>query len=139
MKAAPQLQDGEEIVHHHVPDLRAFKRTALLLLAITLVPTAVFLFAFPDSMWVAVPLFVSCLLLMQERFTLGKYSAWVTNQRILLQGDVAIGLGDIVLVDVIGNAVRLRHGGASAKTKLYYPEDRDALAKIILDARQEAQ
>ncbi len=139
MRSAPQLAEGETLLHHHVPDLGAFKRTALLLLAITIVPTVMFLVLIPDSFWAAVPLFVSCLLLMQERFTLGKYAAWITNRRVVFQGDKEIALGDITSIDTTGNAVRLRHGVPTQKTKLYYAKDRAALVQVIKAAWKDTQ
>ena len=134
MTDGPALQDDEHILHHHVPDLRAFKRTALLMLAITLVPTAVIAALLPDTFWAAVPLFVTCVLLMQERYTLGKYAAWITQERVILQNGTAVALADIAIVDGIGNAVRLRDK-AGQVTKLYYPLDRATLCQIIETAR----
>ena len=137
MRAAPQLADGEEILHHHTPDIGAFKRTALLMLAITLVPTVMFVVFIPDTFWGAVPLFITCLLLMQERFTLGKYAAWITNRRVLMQGDVEHVLSDITSVETIGTAVRLNHTGG--RTKLFYPKDKAALKGIIETAMNAAR
>ena len=137
MTSAPKLAEGEEVLHQHVPNLRAFKRTALLMLAITMVPTAVILMLFPDTLWGVAPMFITCLVLMQERFNLGKYAAWITNRRILLQGDQEIALGDISKTDTFGNAVRLRHGASGQNTKLYYAKDRGALMQLIETAQQE--
>ena len=136
MNKGPQLSENEEILHHHTPDLGAFKKTALLLLAITLVPTVVMVFLLPDTFWVAVPMFVTCLLLMQERYNLGKYAAWITDQRIVLQGDQAHQLADIASVDMIGNAVRMRFVSGGPRVKLYYPKDRQALRDLIETARR---
>ncbi|AKS47428.1 hypothetical protein SAMN05444287_2928 [Octadecabacter temperatus] len=138
MKTAPQLAEGEEVLHQHVPNLGAFKRTALLMLAITILPTVVILMQFPDTLWGVAPMFVTCLLLMQERFNLGKYAAWITNQRVLLQSDEEIALGDIAKTDTFGNAVRLHHKDSGQKTKLYYAKDRGALRQLIETARQGA-
>lgn len=135
MSKGPHLQQGEAIVHHHKPDMGAFKRAALVSLAITLVPTGVMISAVPDTIWVAVPLFITCLLLMQERFTLGKYAAWVTNRRVILQDGATHRLADIHTVDTIANAVRLRHN--RKRTKLYYPKDKAGLKDIIDTARRE--
>ena len=137
MTTAPALQDGEEVIHHHIPDLGAFKRTALLMLVITLAPTSLMVALLPDTFWPAVPLFVTCLLLMQERYNLGRYAAWITNKRILFQGDEALELSDIGMVGIAGNAVRLRPSKGGPATKLYYPKDRNALAVIIETARQD--
>jgi len=134
---APQLAEGEDIIHHHVPNLGVFKRTALLLLAITLVPTLVIAVAVPDTFWAAVPMFVTCLLLMQERYNLGKHAAWITNQRVLFQGDEALALNDITSVEPKGNGVLLRHDAAAKSTKLNYAKDRSALAQTILTAQKE--
>lgn len=136
MKSTPQLAEGEEILHHHVPNLRTFKRTALLMLAITIFPTAVILMLFPDTLWGVAPMFVTCLLLMQERFNLGKYAAWITNQRILMQSDEEIALGDISKTDTFGNAVRLHQKARGQTSKLYYAKDRKALKQLIEIARQ---
>ena len=136
MKTTPQLAEGEEILHQHVPSLGAFKRTALLMLAITIIPTVLILTLFPETLWGVAPMFIACLLLMQERFNLGKYAAWITNKRILLQGDEEIALGDITMADTFGNAVRLRHGVDGQKAKLYYAKDRVALHQLIETARQ---
>lgn len=136
MTTGPDLQDGETLLHHHTPHLGAFKRTALLMIAITLVPTGVMMFAFPDTLWVAVPLFVTCFLLMQERFSLGKYAAWVTDRRIIFQRGEEVALTSIDTVDMIGNAVRLRLVDKSPKAKLFYAKDRSALQDLIETARE---
>ena len=138
MKSAPKLAEGEDVLHHHVPNLGAFKRTALLMLAITIIPTALILALFPDTLWGVAPMFITCLLLMQERFNLGKYAAWVTTQRVVLQSDEEIALGDISMTDTFGNAVRLHHKDGGQKTKLYYAKDRAALRQLIETARQGA-
>ncbi|SMX42818.1 hypothetical protein [Octadecabacter ascidiaceicola] len=139
MRAAPQLVAGEEVLHQHVPNLGAFKRTALLMLAITIIPTAVILMLFPDSVWGVAPMFLTCLLLTQERFNLGKYAAWITNKRVILQGDEEVALDDISSVKVSANAVRLEYGPDGQKAKLYYAKDRAALKQLIDGALVAAQ
>ena len=134
----PDLAEGETLLHQHTPDLGAFKRTALLLLAITLVPTVVMYVAFPDTFWVAVPLFISCFLLMQERFGLGKHAAWVTDRRIIWQDGRTIDLAEINTVDMIGNAVRIRTKDHGTKHKLYYAKGRRALRDLVNSARGDA-
>ena len=119
------------MVHHHKPDLGTFKRTALLLLAITLVPTAVMYILFPGTFWVVVPLFVSSFVLMQERFGLGKHTAWVTNQRIIWQGGGDVALSAISKVDMFANAVRIRTDDGEPSHKIYYAKDRRALCDLI--------
>ncbi|HCP80771.1 MAG TPA: hypothetical protein DIT67_03980 [Octadecabacter sp.] len=138
MKSTPKLAEGEEVLHHHVPNLGAFKRTALFMLAITIIPTAFILTLFPETLWGVAPMFITCLLLMQERFNLGKYAAWITNQRVVLQGDEEIALRDISMTDTFGNAVRLHHGADGQKSKLNYAKDRAALRQLIETARQGA-
>lgn len=137
MKNAPPLDDGEEVLFDHIPSLRAFKRTALLMLALTLPAVIAFAVVFPDSFWPAVPLFVACVLLMQERVTLGRHRAWVTNQRVIFQGDRAVPLADIRGAAVKGNGVRVAVAKHSGKgIKLYYPANGQALVRAIETARK---
>lgn len=139
MKNAPPLDEGEEILFDHIPSLRSFRRTALLMLAVTLPAVVAFAVVFPDSFWPAVPLFVACVLLMQERVTLGRHRAWVTNRRVILQGDRAVPLAGIRGVAVKGNGVRVAVAGHSGKgIKLYYPQNGQALVAAIEDARKGA-
>lgn len=132
----PPLEDGEEVVFDHIPSLAAFRKTALILLAATLLPTIVFAVVFPDSFWVAVPLFVSCVILMQERATFGKYRAWITNQRIILQNGRAVMLWDVLAAVKSGNGVRVRHSSNMKGIKLYYPEDPAKLISAITSAQK---
>ncbi len=137
MSNAPPLDAGEEVIFDHIPSLRSFKRTALLMLAMTLPAVVVFLLVFPDSFWPAVPLFVTCLLLMQERFRLGRYRAWITNQRIIEQGGRSVRLSDVQGTAQQGNGVRVAvrdHPGKGIK--LYYPEDGPALVAAITKAKE---
>lgn len=138
MSEGPPLADGEEIVFDHVPSLRSFKRTALLMLGLTLPAVVAMLVVFPDTFWPAVPLFVTCVILMQERVRLGRYRAWVTNRRIILQGDRAVDLTDVTGVRHSGNGVRVGVSGHAGKgVKLFYPADGSALEKAIEAARKE--
>ncbi|WP_281984356.1 hypothetical protein [Thalassorhabdomicrobium marinisediminis] len=138
MSEAPPLEAGEVLLHHHRPDLAAFRHTALVLLAVTLVPTLAMVAAFPDSLWGAAPLFIACLLLMQERVTLGRHAAWITNRRILLQNAAPVALRNIATTNVVGNAVRLRTVDPARRVTLSYPSDKTALRDVIDTARQEA-
>lgn len=136
MKGAPPLADGEDVLFDHVPSLKVYKRTALLMIVLTLPVVAVFLYVFPDSLWPVVPLFVTCFLLMQERFSLGRYRAWITNRRIILQGGREIGLGEVTGAEAKGNGVRIGVAGHRGKgVKLFYSEDKAALLATIRDAR----
>lgn len=134
---APPLNDGEHILFNHVPSLRAYKRTALLMIAVTLPAVVAFLFVFPDTFWPAVPLFVTCFLLMQERFTLGRHRAWITNQRIIFQGGRVTPLADVAGATKAGNGVRLMLQNGGKGEKLSYPEDAKALIATLDTARKE--
>ena len=139
MTASPPLQDGERVIHDHVPSLRSFKRTALLMLGLTLPAVAAMIVVFPDTFWPAVPLFATCVILMQERVRLGRYRAWVTNRRIILQGDRPVELEDVSGVRHSGNGVRVGVEGQIGKgIKLFYPEDGAVLAAAIEDAKGKA-
>lgn len=137
--SGPPLEAGEQIVFDHVPSLRRFKRTALLMIVLTLLPVAAFLIVFPDTFWPAVPLFVTTVLLAQERVRLGRHRAWITNRRIIMQGGQAIALADIAGTRTEGNGLRLHLDGNIGKgPKLFYPEDGDALATAIMTAKGNA-
>ncbi len=138
MTNAPPLREDEEVIHDHTPALGAFKRTALGLLALTVPVVVVFAVVFPDSYWPAVPLFVTCLLLMQERATLGRHRAWLTNRRIILQGGQSVELSDVRAAAPRRVWVSVSYGGAGKTVKLHYPEDGAALAQAIEAARQAA-
>lgn len=136
MTQAPPLQDGEGVVFDHIPSLRSFKRTALLMLVLTLPAVVAMLVVFPDTFWPAVPLFVTCVILMQERIRLGRHRAWITNRRIILQGDRAVDLADVSAARPSGNGVRIGVSGHMGKgIKLFYPENAAALAEAIEEAR----
>ncbi|WP_375280016.1 hypothetical protein [Pseudooctadecabacter sp.] len=134
--SGPPLEDGEQVVFDHVPSLRRFKRTALLMIVLTLFPVAAFLIVFPDTFWPAVPLFVTTVLLAQERVRLGRHRAWITNRRIIQQGGHSIALDDVENTRAEGNGVRLQLAGNIGKgPKLFYPEDGAALARAIMTAK----
>ncbi len=135
MSDGPPLNDGEDIVFDHIPSLRSFKRTALLMIALTLPAVIAMLVVFPDTFWPVVPLFITCFILMQERFRLGRYRAWVTTQRIILQGGREYPLADVLAARASGNGVRVNVGSGIKGIKLFYPEDGPALAKAITSAK----
>lgn len=135
MTTAPPLEEGETVVFDHIPNLRAFKRSAVLMIGLTLPVVVVFLVVFPDTFWPAVPLFVTCLLLMQERFSLGRYRAWITNRRILLQGGESLPLTDVSGVTARGNGVRVRVANGGKAIKLVYAESGLSLIDAINTAK----
>lgn len=138
MSGTPPLNPDEHVVFDHVPSLRVFKRTALLMIALTLPAVIAMLVVFPDTLWPTVPLFVTCLILTQERVRLGRYRAWITNQRILLQGDRTIPLAEVQALAKAGNGVRLNIGNGVKGVKLFYPSDPGALIAAIEQARKGA-
>lgn len=135
MNDAPPLQSDEVIVFDHVPSLRTFRRAAIILLLISLLPTIIFAVVFPDTLWIILPLFLACMLLVQERFKLGRHRAWITNQRIILQDGTAIDLADVSKVKARSVVVGVRHGTNRAMLPLYYAPDGAALAKAIETAK----
>jgi len=136
MTSGPPLLEGETVLHDHIPSQRSFKRTALLMLVLTLPAVAAMLVVFPDTFWPAVPLFITCVILMQERVRLGRYRAWITNKRIILQGDRAVALTDVTGVRHSGNGVRIGVRGHMGKgIKLFYPADGAALVTAIETAK----
>ncbi|SLN53698.1 hypothetical protein [Pseudooctadecabacter jejudonensis] len=136
MTEGPPLTEGEAVVFDHIPSLKPFKRTARILLLASLVPTIAFLIVFPDTFWPAVPLFVACLLLVQERWTISKYRAWVTNRRVILQGGRDIALGDITKTQTRGSALMITTG--ITRLRLYYAEDPAAFQAAVDTARKAA-
>ncbi len=136
--SGPPLEEGEEVVFDHVPSFAAFRKTALVLLGVTLAPTVAMAAVLPDSIWGAVPLFVACVILMQERVWLGKYRAWITNRRIIRQKGEDVPLWDVTNAAPSGNGVRVRTTGSPRGIKLFYPADGPALATAILSAREAA-
>lgn len=135
MTQAPPINDGEQVVFDHIPSLRKFKRTALLMIGLTLPAVAAMLVVFPDSFWPVLPLFITCFILMQERFRLGRYRAWITNQRVILQGGQSYALSDVQAAAVRGNGVRLNVGNRIKGVKLFYPENGEDLVRAITDAK----
>jgi hypothetical protein len=133
---APPLNNDEVILYNHLPSLRVFKRVALFLLAVSLLPTLAFAVTFPDTYWPIAPLFVTCFLLVQERFTLGRHRAWITNQRIILQGGADIPLGSIDTIKSKTVAVQVRHSSGGKPLQLFYPEDGPAVTRTIDAARK---
>ncbi len=136
--SGPPLEDGEAVVFDHIPSHRAFRKTALILLGVTLVPTVVMASVFPDTIWPAVPLFAACVILLQERVWLGRYRAWITDRRIIRQKGHDVALWDVVNAVPAGNGVRVRTTDRAKGIKLFYPPDGPALAKAILSAKDAA-
>ena len=134
MTDVPPLNDNEVILYNHLPSLRVYRRMALFLLAVSMLPTLAFAIIFPDSYWPIVPLFITCFLLVQERFTLGRHRAWITNQRIILQGGAAIALESIDKLKSKTVAVQVRHSGGGSPLQLVYPYDGPAIARTIQTA-----
>lgn len=134
----PPLQDGERVVFDHIPSHSAFRRTALVLLAATLIPTIVIAAVMPDTIWTGVPLFVTCVLLMQERVWLGRYRAWVTNRRIILQRGEDVALWDVTGAEPATGGVKVATTYNRRGIRLRYPADPQALCQAIVDAREGA-
>ncbi|HKL70050.1 hypothetical protein [Salibaculum sp.] len=135
----PVLHEGEEVIFDHVPSLRSFQLTALVLLGLTLLPAAGFAAVFPDSFWPAVPFFLTCMILLQERFRLGRHRAWITSRRIVLQEGEEIAMKDVDRAVPRGNGVRVTcRRGARRRLRLSYAPDRPALARAINTVAQEA-
>lgn len=136
MSAAPPLSEGEEVVFDHIPSLGAFKRAALMLLCVSLLPTVAFAIVFPDTYWVIAPMFLACMLLTQERFKLGRHRAWITNQRVVTHTG-AIDLANVDTIKRSWGAVRLGTRDAGKTVTLAYPKDREALIHAIETAKQD--
>jgi hypothetical protein len=133
----PPLNEGEIVVFDHIPSHATFRRAALFLLLFSLLPTIGFAIVFPDTLWIMLPLFLACMLLVQERFKLGRHRAWITNRRIILQGGATIDLKTITDVKARSVVVGVRHGADGAMQPLYYPKNGPALSDAINDARKE--
>nr|WP_268821673.1 hypothetical protein [Octadecabacter dasysiphoniae] len=129
------MNEGEVIVFDHLPSHRTFRRAAVFLLLVSLVPTLIFALVFPDTLWIMLPLFLACMLLVQERFKLGRHRAWITNRRIILQDGTAIDLADVVETKARSVVVGVRHGADRAMLPLYYAADGETLAAAIDTAR----
>ncbi len=135
MSDGPPLQNGEVVVFDHVPSQATFRRAALFLLLISLLPTIIFAVVFPDTLWITLPLFLACILLVQERFKLGRHRAWITNQRIIIQDGTSIDLADVTDVKARSVVVGVRYGADRAMQPLYYAADGAALADAIETAK----
>lgn len=135
MTNAPPLHDGEVVIYDHIPSMAKFKRTALVLIALTLPAVAVFLVILPDTFWPVVPLFVTCLMLMQERFRLGRHRAWVTNQRIVFQGGQSLDLAHVTSVVSKASGVQVTTGPNTERTKLVYAANAAELVQAIQTAQ----
>ena len=136
--SGPPLEDGEVVVFDHIPSHVAFRRTALILLGITLFPTVVMAAVFPDTIWPVVPLFAACVILLQERVWLGRYRAWITNRRIIRQRGEEVMLWDVTEAVPRANGVRVTTSYSARGIKLHYPADGPALADAILSAKEMA-
>ena len=135
MSDGPPLQNGEVVVFDHVPSQATFRRAALFLLLISLLPTIIFAVVFPDTLWIILPLFLACIFLVQERFKLGRHRAWITNQRIIIQDGTSIDLADVTDVKARAVVVGVRYGADRAMQPLYYAADGAALADAIETAK----
>lgn len=135
MSDGPPLQNGEVVVFDHVPSHATFRRAALFLLLISLLPTIIFAVVFPDTLWIILPLFLACIFLVQERFKLGRHRAWITNQRIIIQDGTSIDLADVTDVKARAVVVGVRYGADRAMQPLYYAADGAALADAIETAK----
>lgn len=128
--AAPPLADGETLLHTHVPSLRSFQRTALVFLGLALLVTAIAAgIGAPDYVVIA-PVILTLLVLLQERLTLGRNGAWVTNRRILFQTGREVPLSRIGPARPRGTSVRL--GGEGGR--IMYAADAATLARTINEA-----
>lgn len=132
----PQLNDGEVLVHDHIPSLRAFRRMALLGLALSILPVLGFVLILPETIWPVVPMFLTALLLMQERFRLGRHRAWITSERIIFQGGRFLPLSGVT--DVRARSWLVQVNGTQGSETLTYAKDPSGLAQIITDARAKA-
>jgi len=130
--AAPPLPEGETLLHTHVPSLGAFQRSALVFLGLALGVTAVFAAVGAPDYLVIGPVLLTLLVLLQERFTLHRSGAWITNRRVLFQSGREVPLADIGPVQPRRTGVRL--GGKGGR--LHYAADPRALARIINEAKE---
>ena len=127
----PPLNDGETVLYDHVPSLRKFRKAALIAILITLIPSFVFSMVWPDTGAAVVPLLLSCAVLVQERFKLGRYRAWITNQRVILQGGEDAPLWDVSGVTPRLAGVRLD----GIDVQLAYVADVQTLREVITTAQ----
>jgi len=129
-KGLPPLNDDETVLHDHVPSMRKFRKAAMIALLINLVPTVMFAVVWPDTLAGVAPLLITCVLLVQERLTLGRYRAWITSQRVILQGGEEAPLWDV-------SGVTPRWAGArldGVNIRLAYVGDIQALRDAIASA-----
>lgn len=130
-KGLPPLNDGEAVLHDHVPSQRKFRKAALFTILITLIPTVIFAMVWPDTGAAVVPLLLTCVLLVQERLTLGRHRAWITNQRVILQGGEDAPLWDVSGITPKWAGVRLD----GVDVRLAYVGDEQALRDVISAAQ----
>jgi len=123
------------MVFDHIPSMKVFRRTAVLSLLTSLPVAAVFGIVWPDTLAVMIPVILTCIVLMQERFKLGRYRAWITNRRVILQGGREVQLLD--LGDVKKRLFGVHLGGAGVT--LAYVDDKPALANAITGAQAAAK
>lgn len=129
--AAPPLPEGETLLHTHVPSLGAFQRNALVFLGLSFGATVILAaFDAPDYLVVG-PVLLTLLVLLQERLTLRRNGAWITNRRVLFQTGQEVPLAEIGPARPHRTGVRL--GGKGGR--LPYAADPGALARIINEAR----
>lgn len=119
------------MVFDHIPSMKVFRKTAILSLLTSLPVAVVFGTVWPDTLAVMIPIIVTCIALMQERFKLGRYRAWVTNRRVILQGGRDVALSDIA--DVKPRLFGVHLGGAGVT--LAYADDKTGLANTITGAQ----
>ena len=134
-KAGPPLEEGEHVIHDHIPSVAAFQKNALLLLVLSLGPTFAFAATFKDSVWTMLPIFLTAIVLLQERLTLGRHRAWVTNRRVIFQKGREVPLFDVRVAVPKTTGVKLETSRPNGPTyKLTYPADREALAALVNNA-----
>lgn len=131
----PALQEGEEVIFDHIPSLRSFQLTALVLIGLTLPVAVVFGMIFAETVWPALPVFLTCMILLQERFRLGRYRAWITGRRIILQGGEEVAMEHVGRAEPRGTGVRVIRTDGARPVKLHYAADRAALAGAINRAK----
>lgn len=120
------------MLHDHVPSMGEFRKTALISILVTLVSTVVLFLVWPETGAVVVPLLLTCALLVQERLTLGRYRAWITNQRVILQGGQDAPLWDVTSITPRWAGARLD----GVDMRLTYVADIQALRDVIVTAQQ---
>ena len=127
----PPMNENEVILHDHIPSMRKFRKAALISILITLVTSFVFSMVWPNSLAAVVPLLLTCAVLFQERLTLGKHRAWITNQRVILQGGSDAPLWDVAGVTPRWGGVRLD----GVDVRLSYVADVQTLRDVITTAQ----